>query len=302
MSIPYFDCHCDTIVEASLSNEGLLQNNKQLDIERLARFSPCAQVFAVCTEFRDGAGGKAQPFIDAFHREIAANSERIALCLNQHDIDNAVHSGKIAALLSIEGAEQITSLEKAYNDGVRIIHPTWNNDNAICGAAADSGKGLTEQGRAFVKHSQELGILLDMSHISERGFWDVLEISERPIIAGHSNSKNLCDVPRNLTDQQFCALMTIGGGAGINLYPEFLGFGRDIEAVVAHIEHFLSLGGEKSVFLGCDFDGIDTMPKGINGVQDISKLYNELLKHNYSEELVRDIFWNNIYSIIGRVL
>ena len=302
MSIPYFDCHCDTIVEASLAKVGLLRNEKHLDIERLRKFSPCAQVFAVCTGYKENAVGGAQSFIDWFHHEISANSDKISLCLNKSDIDSAVGQGKIAALLSIEGAEQIASLERAYVGGVRIIHPTWNYDNAICGAAAGSGSGLTEYGREFVRNAQEMGILLDMSHISERGFWDVLEQSNKPVIAGHSNSKALCDVPRNLTDAQFTALVSCRGGAGINRYPEFLGFNRDTEAIVAHIEHFLSLGGEKSVFLGCDFDGIDVTPEGYSGVQDIEKLYEELLKRNYAEDLVRDIFYYNLNNIIGRAL
>lgn len=302
MSIPYFDAHCDTIVEADLSEKGLLQNSGHLDLERLSRFSPCAQVFAICTAFLENAQNDARIYIERFHAEIAKNSDIICHCLNRADIDTAIKDGKIAALLSIEGAEQVTSPEKAYNDGVRIIHPTWNNDNALSGSAAGSGSGLTEHGKKYVHRCQAMGILLDMSHISERGFWDVLEIAEKPVIAGHSNSKALCNVPRNLTDEQFSALEKIGGGAGINLYPEFLGLGRDIAAVVAHIEHFLSLGGEKAVFLGCDFDGIEITPKGIYGVEDMEKLYNELLRRNYSEALVRDIFWNNLYEIIGRAL
>lgn len=302
MSIPYFDCHCDTIVEASLSSQGLLQNSGQLDIKRLARYSPCAQVFAVCTGYKENAVGGAQKYIDGFLREIAEHTDKISLCLNKKDIDDAVDCGKVAALLSIEGAEQISSLEKAYSDGVRIIHPTWNYDNSLSGAAADSGSGLTELGRKFVRKCQTMGILLDMSHISECGFWDVMELSERPVIAGHSNSKVLCDVSRNLTDAQFVALKNSGGGAGINLYPDFLGFNHDIDAVISHIEQFLALGGEKAVFLGCDFDGIDITPEGIDGVQDIEMLYNALLRRNYSESLVKDIFWSNLYNIIGRVL
>lgn len=302
MSIPYFDCHCDTIVEASLSSQGLLQNGGQLDINRLVHYSPCAQVFAVCTGYSENAVGGAQKYIDGFLQEITKRADKISLCLNIKDIDDAVSVGKVAALLSIEGAEQISLLEKAYSDGVRIIHPTWNYDNSLSGAAADSGSGLTSLGKEFVRKCQSMGILLDMSHISERGFWDVLELSERPVIAGHSNSKALCDVPRNLTDEQFTALKNSGGGAGINLYPEFLGFNRDIDAVIGHIEHFLALGGEKAVFLGCDFDGIDITPEGIDGVQDIEMLYNALLRRNYSESLVKDIFWSNLYDIIGRAL
>ena len=165
-----------------------------------------------------------------------------------------------------------------------------------------SGRGLSEKGRAFVKKAQKMGFALDMSHISLSGFWDTLEIITKPVIAGHSNAKTVCDVPRNLSDEQFGELIKIGGGVGINLYPEFLGLGKDIAAIVSHIEHFMSLGGEKSLFLGCDLDGIDCTPNGINGVQDLEKLYNELLRLNFSEKLVKDIFWNNLYEIMGRML
>jgi len=224
------------------------------------------------------------------------------LCLNFHDIKKAAESGKVAVFISIEGCEQISSLESAYQNGVRILHPTWNFDNELCGAAVGSGRGLTEKGRAFVKKAQHMGFVLDMSHISERGFWDTLEACEKPVIAGHSNAKSLCNVPRNLTDEQFNALVLIGGGAGINLYPEFLGLGKDINAVIAHIEHFLSLGGERSVFLGCDFDGIDSTPTGLDGVQKLDKLYNELLNRNYPEALVRALFWDNLYDIMEKTL
>ena len=166
----------------------------------------------------------------------------------------------------------------------------------------DGGTGLTNKGRQFVMRAQELRIMLDMSHISERGFWDTLEISTRPVIAGHSNSKAVCNVPRNLSNEQFAALVRRGGGAGINLYPEFLGLGRDIDAVFAHIDHFMSLGGERSVFLGCDLDGIEETPRGISGVQDLGKIYETLLRHNYSEQLVCDIFRNNILKVMEKAL
>lgn len=302
MSIPLFDCHCDTIARAYDEHQPMRNNGFQLDLERLSRYSPCAQVFAVCTELEHNSKPKAAEELLRLRSELHSNSDLVKLCLSYSDIVSAVNDGKIAALISVEGAEQIESLESAYNDGVRIIHLTWNYDNKLCGAACASGRGLTEKGGEFVRKAQKMGILLDMSHISERGFFDVLRLAEKPVIAGHSNAKALCDVPRNLTDAQFMSLVSIGGGAGINLFPEFLGLSRDVDAVIAHIEHFLSLGGEKSVFLGCDLDGIDCPPQGIDGVQDIEKIYNGLLRRNYSESLVRDIFWNNIYNIMERTL
>lgn len=300
--IPLFDCHCDTISRVIAEGGSLRKNGFHTDLERLHKFAPCAQVFAVCAETLDRPVEKADAMLRRLSQEIEENSDIVMLCLNFHDIKKAAEPGKVAVFISIEGCEQISSLESAYQDGVRVLHPTWNFDNELCGAAMGSGKGLTEKGRAFVKKAQHMGFALDMSHISERGFWDTLEACEKPVIAGHSNAKALCNVPRNLTDEQFNALVTVGGGTGINLYPEFLGLGKDINAVIAHIEHFLSLGGERSVFLGCDFDGIDSTPTGLDGVQKLDKLYNELLNRNYPEALVRALFWDNLYDIMEKML
>lgn len=302
MNIPLFDCHCDTAAHAREHGEKLRRNRMQLDLERLSHYSPAGQVFAVC------AADDAEPvkFADVsiafFLEQIKENSDIVKLCLNFRDILSAEKEGKTAALLSIEGAEQISDIDAAYGQGVRIVHMTWNHDNALCGAAMDSGAGLTQEGKSFVLRAQQLGIMLDMSHISERGFWDALSISTRPVIAGHSNARAVCNVTRNLTDAQFTALVKQGGGAGINLYPEFLGLGRDIDAVFAHIEHFMSLGGERAVFLGCDLDGIEQMPKGISGVQDLGRIYEALLRHNYPERLARDIFRNNILRVMEKAL
>lgn len=302
MNIPLFDCHCDTAAHAREHGEKLRQNRMQLDLERLSHYSPAGQVFAVC------AADDAEPvkFADVsiafFLEQIKENSDIVKLCLNFRDILSAEKEGKIAALLSIEGAEQISDIDEAYGQGVRIVHMTWNHDNALCGAAMDSGAGLTQEGKSFVLRAQQLGIMLDMSHVSECGFWDTLSISTRPVIAGHSNARAVCNVTRNLTDAQFTALVKQGGGAGINLYPEFLGLGRDIDAVFAHIEHFMSLGGEMAVFLGCDLDGIEQMPKGISGVQDLGRIYEALLRHNYPERLARDIFRNNILRVMEKAL
>ena len=302
MSIPLFDCHCDTAVRVWLTGRSLRENSLHLDLMRLKKFSPAAQVFAVCTETLEDPQGKAAAVIRYFKEQIEMNSDIVKLCLNSHDIVSTMAGGKIAALLSVEGAEQIDDIEMAYTLGVRVVHITWNFDNGLCGSVMGSGAGLSEKGRCFVKKAQELGVLLDTSHISQQGFWEVLEIIRKPVIAGHSNTRALCPVPRNLSDEQFIALKNQGGGAGINLYPEFLGLGRDIDAVFAHIEHFMALGGEKAVFLGCDLDGIDEMPKGIHGVEDLGKIYEVLLRHNYPESLARDIFFNNIMNIMEKVL
>lgn len=298
MSIPYFDAHCDTLTAVFERGGSLSRNSFHVDCERLRMYGPSAQVFAV---WGGRYGEKA-----ALLRSAAREGRGLRLCRSAAEVVEANADGLTAALLSVEGAEQLDCSssrlrEARERDGLVMVNLCWNRDNELCGSAMDGQGGLSERGRAFVGAAQDCGVAVDLSHASERAFWDVVGISQKPVIASHSDSAALCgDYPRNLTDEQFTALARTGGGAGINLCPDFLGLGRDIGACCAHIEHFLSLGGERAVFIGADFDGIDELPGGIGGVQDMGRLYEELLRRGFREELVRDIFYNNLLDILGR--
>lgn len=300
MGIPYFDAHCDTlsVLHSRGAEWSLGANAAEVDIDRLSAYSPTAQVFAIW-------GGHYEEKLALLRRSLARDG-RAVLCRTAEEVRKANAAGKVAALLSVEGAEilgcSIERLREARErDGLAMINLCWNSDNALCGAAMDSGSGLTDAGRAFVRAAQDVGVAVDLSHASERTFWDVLEIAEKPVIASHSNAAALSsEFPRNLTDEQFTALVKCGGGAGLNLCAGFIGLGRDIGACCAHIEHFLALGGEKSLFLGTDFDGIAAVPRGLYGVQDMWKLYEALLERGHSEELVQDIFYSDLLRILGR--
>lgn len=300
MGIPYFDAHCDTlsVLHSRGAEWSLGANAAEVDIDRLSAYSPAAQVFAIW-------GGLYEEKLALLRRSLARDG-RAVLCRTAEEVRKANAAGKVAALLSVEGAEilgcSIERLREARErDGLAMINLCWNSDNALCGAAMDSGSGLTDAGRAFVRAAQDVGVAVDLSHASERTFWDVLEIAEKPVIASHSNAAALSsEFPRNLTDEQFTALVKCGGGAGLNLCADFIGLGRDIGACCAHIEHFLALGGEKSLFLGTDFDGIAAVPRGLYGVQDMWKLYEALLERGHSEELVQDIFYGDLLRILGR--
>ena len=300
MGIPYFDAHCDTlsVLHSRGAEWSLGANAAEVDIDRLSAYSPAAQVFAIW-------GGHYEEKLALLRRSLARDG-RAVLCRTAEEVRKANAAGKVAALLSVEGAEILgCSIERMREarerDGLAMINLCWNSDNALCGAAMDSGSGLTDAGRAFVRAAQDVGVAVDLSHASERTFWDVLEIAEKPVIASHSNAAALSsEFPRNLTDEQFTALVKCGGGAGLNLCADFIGLGRDIGACCAHIEHFLALGGEKSLFLGTDFDGIAAVPRGLYGVQDMWKLYEALLERGHSEELVQDIFYGDLLRILGR--
>ncbi|NCB73887.1 MAG: membrane dipeptidase [Clostridia bacterium] len=323
MNIPVFDAHCDTIMEAQIRNCGLRENKLHVDLKRGMKFSPYAQVFAVFTRpggfTADMDYSKDHPadilskiggeLLTALLREFEKNSDILSLCKSTADIRTAEEKGKIAALVAIEGAELIGcdlfELERAYNKGVRLINLCWNYDNALCGAANGPTKsGLTKRGEQYVRKMQELGVVVDLSHASEHTFWDVAEITRRPIIAGHSNSKTVCGSPRNLTDEQFKELIRLHGVAGLNLCQDFLNDSgkADISDIIAHAEHFLALGGEKAVCLGGDLDGIEKPPKGITGIESYGEIYEAMLRRNYPETLVRDIFYNNLFDVLEAAL
>lgn len=306
-----------------MNNCGLRENKLHVDLKRGMSYSPYAQVFAVFTrpveswtqldyskdwpsDVLKQIGGE---LLNLLLFEFEKNSDVLTLCKSATEIKKAAENGKIAALIAIEGAEligcDIVGLERAYEKGVRLINLCWNYDNALCGAAnSPTRSGLTKRGAEYVRKMQEMGIVVDLSHASEQTFWDVAEITRRPIIAGHSNSRAVCDTPRNLKDEQFKAIVNLGGVAGLNLYPDFLKQNGEasVDDIIRHAEHFLELGGEKALCLGGDLDGIECTPKGITGIESYGEIYDAMLKRNYPETLVRDIFYNNLFDVLEAAL
>ena len=300
-AIPYFDGHCDTISRCAHRGRSLRENGGQLDLVRLGRFQKAAQVFALfAPAARYPAGtlfGECQKQHEVFCTELAKNADLAIQCRTGAEIDAAHAAGKIAALLSIEGAELIDcdpeKLETAAAWGVKTINITWNYVNALSGANVEQpDRGLTDQGRAFVKEAVRLGIRLDVSHLSDPGFWDLAEMGLGPIVATHSNARALCGHPRNLTDDMFRAIRDCGGVAGFNVCDEFVGGACALADGVRHIEHFLELDGEKTVSLGGDWDGCGPFA-GWKGVQDLPQLWDALEARGWSRPLLEDVFFNN---------
>ena len=321
----YFDAHCDTLSRLTHTGASIQDNDFHISLNKASVFAHYAQVFAIfndagasfmktrgtpmefSTRLRagedvldyDGAykGYLAQR--DTLRALLAQEENRLALCLSADDMERAWAEGKRAAILAVEGAEQLekTTLADAYADGVRLVTLTWNYPNSLGGSCLFGG-GLTEKGRAFVHEANRLGVAIDLSHGAEQLFWDTLEESRRPILASHSNARTVCGHCRNLTDEQFMALVKAGGTAGINLYAEFLSKGKcTLSDVLAHIEHFFSLGGEDSVTLGTDFDGCDRVPEEIASVADMPKLADALASHGYTDEQIEKIFYKNLLRV-----
>ena len=307
------DAHCDTITTIMETDEQLRENKGHIDLSRLKQYDSFVQFFAAFISPKHakmGALCRAIDIIDRLYREIENNKNDIMLCRNYNDIMKATQSKKVAAVLTIEGGDalegSISALRMLYELGVRAITLTWNYRNQIADGVADSstGGGLTPFGKEVVNEMNRLGMIVDVSHLSEAGFWDVINTTTKTIIASHSNSKKICGHRRNLTDEQLLALKKNGGVTGINLCPEFIcSEGKTtMKHVLDHIEHIVALTGEDTLGLGADYDGIDETPKGLEGVQCINDLLNELLKLNYSETLVNKIAGENFLRVIKGVL
>ena len=311
MSFPVFDLHCDTALALLGENYdscgNLRRNPYHIDLDRVSILPGYAQCFACYTTTGDYPDGLSP--LQIFERELAtilsqieANADRIALAYSGSQIEANRRKGIFSGVLTIEGPAGIDFnpelLEDLYKIGFRITTLGWNEKNSLTGSHITGG-GLTELGREYVREAQRVGMLVDVSHISDEGFWDIMEITNRPIIASHSNSRAVWDVSRNLTDDMFRAICQTGGVAGINLYSDFLGADPDLTTVCDHILHFLSLDPAGThIALGGDLDGCDRLPAGFSGVQDYPKLAESLLNAGLTDEQVMNIFWNNAIGVI----
>lgn len=303
MNIPYFDAHCDTIGMALGERDSLRRNAFRIDLERGLTLGRYAQVFALYGDTDSIPAERmwetCQKFHDRLCREVRENSDLVSFCRSGAEVDAAVAQGQAAALLSIESADllddRIDRIETVADWGVRLMNLTWNQANLISGSnCRESERGLTAHGRDFVRELERCGIYADVSHLSDAGFWDLARMAHRPIVASHSNARALCPHRRNLTDDMFRAIRDSGGVVGMNYYAPFVGLSGDIDALAEHIEHFLALGGEKTLCFGSDFDGCDVLVRGIDGLESITYLYNALRQRGYSESLLEDLFWNNL--------
>ena len=307
MKYTVFNSHCDTASELWRRGERLSRNTCHVSLERTAGFAGYGQFFAFCTLGGRDTGWTCEQLLwepyRYFMRQLELHKDQVQLCTRGAEYDAAVGAGKCAAFLALEGAEGIACdpgrLEQLREAGVTMVNLTWNADNALAGASKHNGPGLSAQGREFVRRAQRLGIIIDVSHISDRAFWDIMDITEKPVVASHSNSRRLCGHSRNLTDEQFKAICDCGGYAGINLYSAFL---RDdgkseLETVYMHMDHFLQLGGEH-VALGGDLDGCDSIPTGFTGVHDYEKLASFLENKGFSCETVQNIYSNTMKKVV----
>lgn len=284
------DAHCDTL-------EKVYENAKEL------HFSPCGkmvQVFACFSE--TGKKTEVDRLIRLYRPQMEKWGFRPAFW--SADIKNAMADGASCGILAIENGGVLEGGLSVLDDyraqGVKMITLTWNGKNALAsGALSGDAGGLSPYGRLVVRRMQDCGMIVDLAHIAETGFWDVLQMAQKPVMVSHANAYDICPHKRNITDAQFTALAQTGGLLGISFYPVFLG-GDTLDDVVAHIEHFMALGGQKNLCIGSDFDGIDSLPKGVRGSEGIYDLCSLLLRLGYKERDVRRIAFDNFLQFFEK--
>lgn len=292
-----FDAHCDTLTTGDLYHHLNLANEP---------FAHRGQIFAVCAE------GELQPDLTFFDRALAKMADQpVSLCRSSAELTAAIDRGETAAILGLEGGEcvgcNVDLLRAAYARGARVLGVTHNRFNGLTGSCNEEcSLGLTAKGRVFAAEAIRLGMILDLSHISDRGAEDLLSMPGAAVIASHSNARAVCGHPRNLSDRLFIRLAERGGLCGLNLYAPFLSEREtaSLEDVCAHIAYFLDLtpAAEDVLCLGADFDGCDQLPEGISSSADLERLYDLLLRKNYNETFVKKLFFENLYTYLQRTL
>lgn len=312
MNFPVFDFHCDTAL-AMLGDDrnqagSLRKNSGHIDLERAGKLGGYAQCFACFTTDLPEILKGISPIV-LFERELATiqremdkNSDLISIAYSAQEIEENRAAGKMSAILTLEGTAGIdynpALLEDLWAIGFRVSSLGWNERNPLTGSNVTGG-GLTDLGREYVKEAQRLGMRVDVSHISDEGFWDIMKITNAPILATHSNSRAIFDHSRNITDDMFRAIRETGGVAGYNTCREFTGEPSDLDTICDHILHFMELDPDgKHIALGGDLDGVDAMPDGFEGVQSYPALARKLLDRGLTEENVMDIFWNNAIRVL----
>ena len=314
MNIPVFDLHCDTAL-ALLGKDvcevgDLRRNTYHIDLERAKTLAGYAQCFACfTTPFMEDWYHKSP--VEIFERELATilsqiekNHDLIRQVYTAEEVRSNLEKGIMSGILTIEGPAGFgfdpALLQDLYSVGFRMTTLGWNESNVLTGSHMTGG-GLTDVGREFLKEAQRVGMIVDVSHSSDEAFWDMMKITEKPIVASHSNSRQVCDNSRNLTDDMFRAIMETGGVAGFNQCAPFVGEKPDLDTVCDHILHWLELDPDGThIALGGDLDGCDELPNGFDGIQSYPALANRLLERGVDEKTLNKIFWENALGVMEK--
>lgn len=308
MEMQVFDAHCDVLWQLwNAKGKKDFQNDPSLHItfEQLKKRTGSIQCFAIYvpeTVPYEQRFEVALNMVDIFYKQVLS-LPGMKLIRTKKDIEQ-LESNEVGAILTLEGGEAIgkdmVKLRTLYRLGVRSMGLTWNHANLLAdGALETRGAGLTTFGKQVVEELNSFRLWTDVSHLNERGFWDVMESAQYPI-ASHSNCYELCQHPRNLKDEQVQALIEKDGVIGVTFVPAFLANHGPVymDDILRHVEHICSLGGERNIGFGSDFDGITETVIGVEAYRHYEYIINELSKR-YSEGHVQSFLYNNFINHIA---
>lgn len=294
------DLHNDTAYELFYKKQSLLQNNLHIDLKKQF-FSKNLLFFAIYmnpVRYGEDKWGYFYNIYNYLITEIEKNKDKISLF---SDTKTFLEGKKHNAILTLEGGDVISHISdilKLKNLGIKLITLTWNNDNKIASCVeTQKDKGLSHFGKDIIKEMNKENIFADLSHASDKTFFDVINLTKKPVFVTHSNSRVIFPNKRNITDEMFCALKENGGILGLNFYSEFIGENPDIYDLLSHIEHFLKLKGENNLSFGSDFDGIDSLPDGIFDFTSYKTLY-EILEKEFGKIITEKIIYKNVINIL----
>ena len=311
------DMHCDTFWLMMRKKDVSLQKNDLcIDMEKMKKAGSMAQFFAsfiYMSEFNgenavEEAYQYALDMIAYGKEELDKCSDSIAIVHNYDELIANRDNGRMCAILTLEEGGIINGkmeyLEELYRQGIRLITLTWNYENCIGYPNSREPKlmelGLKPFGIEVVRRMNELGMIIDVSHLSDGGFWDVVRYSTKPFVASHSNARALCNHPRNLTDEMIKALARKGGVAGVNFYPYFLRESgmATVEDIAEHLWHMYQIGGEDVIAFGTDFDGFDEGELDIAHMGEMNLVYDAIRKRGFTERQMEKIWNGNILRVL----
>lgn len=320
----FVDLHCDTIWTVYGGKQHLRDGNGQLNLNRMKEANYCLQTFAMFVGLNgvDSPCKIAQEMIVSYYKELEMNQDIIAPVFSWKDIEKNRKTGLMSALLSLEEGEicegNIENLRMFYDKGVRMMTFTWNFKNSLGSpnyvrtpdfGLPEVSDGLTLKGVEFLEEMEHLGIIVDVSHLGDKGFYDVYEHSKKPFIASHSNARAICPHVRNLTDDMLRKIGQRGGVAGLNFCAEFVDPKGELggnafasmKHLVSHVKYMTNVAGMESVALGTDYDGIERSVE-IENCSQMPRLAEALKKEGFTESQVDGILWKNALRVLKEVL
>ncbi|OLC28284.1 MAG: hypothetical protein AUH31_09660 [Armatimonadetes bacterium 13_1_40CM_64_14] len=303
------DLHNDIMLDVQSGKRDITRRTPvgHSDLPRFREGGVDVQVFALFVHPSEADRGRQRvsALLDAFERLAVANRSALAPVTSTAEIRELQGTGRLAVVLAVENASALEGdpdhVDILFRRGVRMMGLTWNNSNGLADGALESTHGgLTSVGLAVLRRMQDVGMVVDVSHLSEKSFWDVFAATRGPIVATHSNAAGLTPHRRNLTDDQLRALAERGGMVGVNFVPAFLG-GASLAQVLEHVTYLVSVMGADGVALGSDFDGFTGRVNGLEDVSQLPALTAALLDRGFEAETIRKILGGNALRVFGEV-